>query len=265
MKAVILAAGVSRRLRPLTNSRPKCLLPVGTGAILDHQMRALKSVGIREACLVLGYRREQILEHLAAHHPDVRITPVINHDFFDTNTAHSMWLARAFMACGDVVCLNGDVLFPPRLLRRVVEADHEGSLAVESKRCGDEEVKVTCDDAQRIVRIGKRLPSAEARGEFIGVARLRGRFLEKFVRALDLLVATGHTDAYFEAAMDHMLDDAAGHAVDVTELPSIEIDFLEDYERACAEVIGRFDSQRPANPASTGAERGRRADVDALS
>ncbi len=256
MKAVILAAGVSRRLRPLTSARPKCLLPVGDRTILDHQMRALKAVGIGDACLVVGHRREQILEHVAAHHPDMRITPVINHDFFDTNTAHSLWLARGFMACGDVVCLNGDVLFEPRLLRRVVEAGHEGSLAVETKLCGEEEVKVTCDDADRIVRIGKRLPHAEARGEFIGVARLRGRFLEQFVRALDLLVVAGSTDAYFEAAMDHMLDDAPGHAVDVTDLPSIEIDFLEDYERACRDVFDRFDSRRsPANVTSTGAEQ----------
>jgi choline kinase len=254
MKAVILAAGVSRRLRPLTSSRPKCLLPVGGHTILDHQMRALKSVGIRKVGLLLGYRREQILDHLAAHHPDVHITPIVNHDFFDTNTAHSLWLARSYMACGDVVCLNGDVLFPPRLLRRVVEAGSEGSLAVETKRCGEEEVKVTCDERDRIVRIGKRLPLAEARGEFIGVARLRGAFLDKFVRALDLLVATGQTDAYFEAAMDQMLDDAAGHAVDVTDLPSIEIDFLEDYERACREVIRRFDARRPASAPGAGVD-----------
>ena len=247
MKAVILAAGVSRRLRPLTTSVPKCLLPIREHTILDHQMLALKSVGIREACVVLGYRREQILEHLRVHHPDVRITPVINHDFFDTNTAHSMWLARGFMACGDVVCLNADVLFPPRLMQRVVDADHAGSLAVESKRCGQEEVKVTCDDTGRIVRIGKRLLSSEARGEFIGVARLRGEFLRQFVRALDLLMAAGNADAYFEAAMDQMLDDVAGHAVDVTELPSIEIDFLEDYERARREVITRFEAARPAS------------------
>jgi choline kinase len=155
------------------------------------------------------------------------------------------------MACGDVVCLNGDVLFPPRLLQRVVEADHAGSLAVETKRCGEEEVKVTCDDAQRIVRIGKRVSPSEARGEFIGVARLRGEFLRKFVRALDLLVVAGHADAYFEAAMDQMLDDVAGHAVDVTELPSIEIDFLEDYERARREVIARFEPARPASAASS--------------
>ena len=252
MKAVILAAGVSRRLRPLTASRPKCLLPVGEHTILDHQMRALKSVGIDEACLVLGYRREQILEHLGAHHPDMRITPVINHDFFDTNTAHSMWLARGYMACGDVVCLNGDVLFEPRLLQRVVAGVHQGSLAVESKPCGQEEVKVTCDDGHRIVRIGKRVPISESRGEFIGVARLRGEFLRQFVRALDLLVMAGNTDAYFEAAMDQMLDDVAGHAVDVTDLPSIEIDFLEDYERARKEVLARFDTGRPASVASRG-------------
>jgi choline kinase len=251
MKAVILAAGVSRRLRPLTTSCPKCLLSVGDRTILDHQMRALKAVGIREACLVLGYRREQILEHMATHHPDVLATPVINHDFFDTNTAYSMWLARDYMSCGDVVCLNGDVLFEPRLLQRVVAAEHDGSLAVENKRCGAEEVKVTCDDRQRIVRIGKRVPVAESRGEFIGVARLRGEFLRHFVRALDLLMAAGgQADAYFEAAMDQMLDDVAGYAVDVTDLPSIEIDFLEDYERACQEVLSRFGSAPSACAAS---------------
>ena len=261
MKAVILAAGVSRRLRPLTSSLPKCLLPIKDHTILDHQMLALKAVGIREACLVLGYRREQILEHLRVQHPDMRITPIINHDFFDTNTAHSMWLARSFMACGDVVCLNADVLFPPRLLQRVVDADHAGSLAVEAKPCGQEEVKVTCDETHRIVRIGKRLPSSEARGEFIGVARLRGEFLRQFVRALDLLMAAGNSDAYFEAAMDQMLDDVPGHAVDVTELPSIEIDLLEDYERARREVIARFDSGRPASGKSAPISEGERSRV----
>jgi len=240
MKAVILAAVVSRRLRPLTAALPKCLLRVGEHTILDHQMRALKAVGVREVCVVLGYRREQILDHLASHHPDLRITPVINHDFFDTNTAHSMWLARPFMACGDVISLNADVLFEPQLLRRIVDADHEASLAVESKRCGDEEVKVTCDEADRIVQIGKRIAPSEARGEFIGVARLRGEFLRRFMRALDLLVLAGQGDAYFEAALDQVLGDIAGHAVEVGDLASIEIDFAQDYERARQQVITRF-------------------------
>jgi choline kinase len=52
--------------------------------------------------------------------------------------------------------------------------------------------------------------------------------------------------------MDQMLDDVAGHAVDVTDLPSIEIDFLEDYERARKEVLARFDTGRPASVASRG-------------
>jgi choline kinase len=140
------------------------------------------------------------------------------------------------------VCLNGDVLFEPRLLRRVLDAGYEGSLAVEAKRCGEEEVKVACKKEDRIVRIGKRLPSAGACGEFIGVSRLRGKFLDHFLRALGE-AAANDANAYFEAAIDHILDRVECHAVDVTDLPSIEIDFLQDYERACGEVIDRFSKR----------------------
>ena len=62
MKAVILVAGVSRRLFPLTEYRPKCLMEVGGQSIFEYQMQALISVGVLEVH-VLGYRREQIMEY----------------------------------------------------------------------------------------------------------------------------------------------------------------------------------------------------------
>lgn len=64
MQAVILAAGEGRRLRPLTRSRPKALIPVGNTPVVDYVIEALKGCGIRDIVVVVGYRKEQVIRHL---------------------------------------------------------------------------------------------------------------------------------------------------------------------------------------------------------
>lgn len=240
MKAVILVAGVSRRLYPLTEYRPKCLLEVGGKTILDHQLDAVSALGIREVCLVVGYRREQIREHAEHRYPELEFTYRINHHFFETNTAYSLWLAGEEFLDRDFVYMNGDVLFEPRLLERTVAAPGLATLAVEAKKCGDEEVKVIVDEAGRIHQIGKGLDPARCLGEFIGVARFAAPITAYFFQALDALAHGGSRNDYFEAALAKLAPQHALQAVDVTDLPCIEIDFPEDYERARTAVLTRF-------------------------
>ncbi len=240
MKAVVLVAGVSRRLYPLTEHRPKCLMEVGGKAILDHQIGALRSVGIREVCLVTGYRREQIVAHVEHRYPDMEFEYRINHHFFETNTALSLLEAADAFLDRDFVYLNGDVLFEAALLERVVRAPCQAALAVEAKPCGEEEVKVICDEAGRVLEIGKELDPKLSLGEFIGVARFTAPFTAWFYKALDDVRHDGMRNEYFEEALARMAARHPMHAVDVTDLPCIEIDFPEDYEAACAQVVTRF-------------------------
>ena len=146
MIGVVLVAGVSRRLFPLTEHRPKCLLEVGDRTIFDYQMEALKSVGVKEVCLILGYRREQILEHAERNHPELRFRGVVNHHYFETNTAKSLWTAGKHFLDRDMILLNGDVLFDREVIKGVAEGDYPANMAVEAKPCGDEEVKVETVD-----------------------------------------------------------------------------------------------------------------------
>ncbi|MDP7330860.1 MAG: NTP transferase domain-containing protein, partial [Candidatus Marinimicrobia bacterium] len=82
MKAVILAAGVSRRLYPMTYEMPKCLIEVGEKPILDHQLIALQSADVNDIVLVVGYYREAIINHVQTNFPDMNIEYVINHHYF---------------------------------------------------------------------------------------------------------------------------------------------------------------------------------------
>jgi choline kinase len=239
LKAVVLVAGVSRRLFPLTEESPKCLLDLGGRTIFDFQMAALKAAGVRDVCLVLGYRREQIIEHALGRHADLRFEFVVNHHFFETNTAYSLWLAEEHLRGRDFLYFNGDVLFEPRLLERVVAGPRPASLAVEAKPCGEEEVKVVVTDG-RIRRIGKVLPPADCLGEFIGVARFGAPMTGAFFDALGALAAEGRRMDYFEEALDRIAPAVALGVADVTGLPVIEIDFPADLAAARGGILARL-------------------------
>ena len=64
MKAIILAAGIASRLRPLTDTQPKCLLKIGERCLLERTMDALISNNIKEFIIVTGYRQQQIIDFL---------------------------------------------------------------------------------------------------------------------------------------------------------------------------------------------------------
>ena len=72
MKAIILAAGMASRLRPLTDHKPKCLLEIGKQCLLGRAIEGLIFNGIREVVIVTGYLQEQIIEFVQRHYPDLK-------------------------------------------------------------------------------------------------------------------------------------------------------------------------------------------------
>ena len=73
MKAVILAAGIASRLRPLTDHTPKCLLEIGGRCLLARTLDGLLANGIREVVVVTGYLREQIMDFVGTHYPGLKV------------------------------------------------------------------------------------------------------------------------------------------------------------------------------------------------
>ncbi len=73
MQAVILAAGEGTRVRPLTKSRPKGLIPVANRPIIEYAIRALHLAGIRDIIVVAGYRKEQVTRFLNELDPGIKV------------------------------------------------------------------------------------------------------------------------------------------------------------------------------------------------
>src|SRR5688572_194570 len=120
MKVVILMAGVGSRLG---NSLPKCLTPLRPGyTILDHQLENLAAFA-GQIVAVVGFKKEIILER----HPELCF--VHNPRFDQTNTSQSLLIALRQLRGEDVLVLNGDVVFDPRIIEALDDCP-DSSMAV---------------------------------------------------------------------------------------------------------------------------------------
>ncbi len=230
--AILLAAGAARRLAPEIGDLPKCLADVGGRPIIDYQIAPLPDA---ELVVVVGYRADFLKAELRRRYPAAAFRFVENPDYASTNTIWSLCLAREHLARGAFL-FNADIVIHPGIVERLLAADETKSwLAVTRAACAEEEVKAIVAGDGRILRIGKQLDPADCAGEFIGAARFSPACGARYAEELER-VAADHKGAFFEFALDLILNEQDVRMLDVTDLPCIEIDFSEDLERARNEI-----------------------------
>ncbi|MFH1196286.1 MAG: glycosyltransferase [bacterium] len=230
MKAIILNAGKGSRLAPFTDDNHKCLIDIGERKIIDFQLDALRQAGITDIVIVVGHLKEKIKEYVKKY-SDLNFVFIENDAYQTTNTAYSLLLAKKEMN-DEFIYLNGDVLFDPEMLMRLIHSKHKNALAVEKKKCGEEEVKVTLVK-KRITAISKKVSVSKAYGEFVGIAKFSKDIFSDFKKALEeTIVKEKLLKEYFEYALDKITKKVTLTAVDISDLKTIEVDFPADLEKA---------------------------------
>ena len=233
MIGVILAAGMAKRLRPLTDERPKCLLSVGERTLLERTVDAQRAAGITEWVVVTGYRQEMIRSFLTEHYPQLVFHFIDNPDYAHNNNIFSLWLTRPYTDGKDFLLMDSDILFDPQILPRVLS--EEGSvLALNRHQLGEEEIKVIVDADNRVTEISKVCSISQAIGESVGVEKMTASYSTALFRELEqMIVHEGLIDIFYERAFERLIPQ--GHTfriVDTTDLFSIELDTVEDFENA---------------------------------
>jgi choline kinase len=234
MKAIILAAGQGKRLLPLTQDTPKSLLNISGTTILEYQLVALASSGIKEVVLIGGFRVDKLKDYaeryIALHGLDLKLKVITNKEYDITNNLYSLWLAKDEMTT-DFAVINGDNVFDRKaLLKMIQHREFSASLAIhKNPGYDDEDMKVKLHGEQ-VIEISKKINNYEAHGESIGMRIFRGRGVAAFRYALDMaMIEDVQRSAYLVSAIQHMIDmgDNVGY-VDVTEYKYGELDFFED-------------------------------------
>jgi choline kinase len=232
---LILAAGAGTRLNGDRTARPKCLAAFDGTTLLDLQLRALRSCGIHEVAVVVGFEAERVRR---ACGPGVRV--VENTKFAETNSLYSLWLARPLLGNGFVV-LNCDVLFHPGMLADLLTARHEDALLVSYPQPGDppftdEEMKVTVRRG-RVVDMRKDLPPDEADAENVGIVKFGARSVPRLVALMDRIVTSGSVRDWAPRAFAAFAGEQPLFAIGTRGLPWTEIDTPDDYRHAATQVF----------------------------
>lgn len=244
MKAVILAAGMASRLRPLTEHTPKCLLKVGERSLLQRSIDALKNNGILDFVIVTGYLHEMIKTFVAEEYgSSINVTFIQNEVFDSTNNIYSLWLARPEAEGEEILLLDSDLLYDPEIIARVLADDAKNVLTLIRHDLGEEEMKVVLDKKNgTITEISKTCNPLDAAGESLGIEKMGREYTSALYKELESMMNEEHLEnVFYERAFERLL--AKGHTynvVDVTELFSCELDTVEDFENAKAKIPARL-------------------------
>lgn len=226
IQAVILAAGRGSRLADAINNGPKCLAEVGGRPLIDHQLALLAEAGVQRVLIVTGYRAEEVRAAVGK-----RAAFIHNDTWETTNSLYSLGLCRDWVT-GALVVMNCDVLPHADALRRVLA--HEGNaFAYDSSSGTDEEhTKVELEDDGSLLAMSKELPGYRSQGENVGLLYFDKRAARLLFREVEALLRSGHEHMWVTAVVQVVANYIRLRAVDIADLPWVEIDFPQDLDLA---------------------------------
>ena len=257
-RAVILAAGLGKRLGNLTKDIPKCLLvvePESKKTLLDFLLSALSDNGINEIIIVTGFAEEALKKHISTNWSDkFSVHYIFNDKFSDYNNIYSAYLARNVWD-DETVLLNSDIIFHPDILRNLYREDSRGVLQYastsflivdNSKTLTSESMKTEIDKEGKIRKINKNLDIKTSFGEYIGITYLRGSERVKFLKSLEKNVKEKRFDIYYEDALADILSDSSVFPCSTLSMPWTEVDTEEDLSHA-REIAKKINNLATAN------------------
>ncbi len=242
MRAIMLAAGVGQRLfGGDPNAKPKSLLEFGGKTLIERHLAAIKSTGISDLTLVVGYRADELRAAIKALDTDGFVSFVENPDYREGSSV-SLWCARNVLRGGsDVVFMDADVLYHEDVLGRLVRSDVANCLSYdEDIEPGDEPVKICLKNGVP-AEFGKVVSDTfDGFGEWVGFLKLTPAMAGQLADRLDHFMQNGGRNRPMEDAVRELVRELPAGTfgiADVSDLPWTEIDFPEDVVKARDHVL----------------------------
>ncbi|WP_411967238.1 sugar phosphate nucleotidyltransferase [Haloferax sp. YSSS75] len=207
MKAIVLAAGDGTRLHPLTQTRPKGMLPIGDKPLLEHIVGSIRSAGIDEIVLVVGHKRERIQNHFQNGDDwGVELEYVVQNNPRGTGDA---LLEAEHTVGGDCLVINGDRIVEPELLKELIlchQSTNEACMAITEVNDPTAYGAVTVDD-ETVVDIQEKPEPHEVTSNLVNAGVYAfGPEIFSAIRQTDHYGELRLTDTLREYIQDHTLN-----------------------------------------------------------
>ncbi|MEK6826587.1 MAG: phosphocholine cytidylyltransferase family protein [Nanoarchaeota archaeon] len=235
MKAIILAAGMSRRLEKLTENKPKCLLEVDNKPILAYQLEALMANGVNNIVIVVGYKGFMIKDFIKKHpiFKDWRVVFIENDEYADSNTSYSWWLAREHIKNEQSIFhLHSDLIFFPALVRKVLEDKRKNIICIDKKIPLNESMEqVILDKENKIIHMDKSNVSG-AHGKAVGVAKFSNEAIIYKLDKIKSYVQLKDKNQAFYGIIREAVKDLDYYGLDIGDSFFREVNTTDEYNIA---------------------------------
>lgn len=229
-EAVVVAAGESTRLSPLSLELPKPLFVVdGHEPMLTRTVSALERCGIERISVVVGYQHQKIRSALRG-----RVSYILNPFYSLCNNMGSLWFAHTVVRDKDFLYLHGDLIYDATLLNAVLHKTSEPTvrLLVDFGPADAEAMKVRVEKG-RFVESSKKIPPSATAGEWIGIASFTGGASRLLFDEIEALLLKGEFDAYDTAAFNRLAETSVKFELcSAGDGAWMEIDDYDDLESA---------------------------------
>ena len=230
MKAIILAAGVGNRLKGYFDE-PKCLLKINGKTLIARYLGELDRLGVKDAAIVVGYKKEKIMEEVSALNARPEVTFVENADY-TKGSIMSLYAAKKEIN-DDIILMDADVYFEPEVLKRIVRSKHRDCLLIDRSSKNDGEAVMAGIIGGRVIALERGLKGDyDALGEWVGFTRLSENTAKAFLGFITEKISCGVTDIGYEDCVSDLLKKTEIACEYADGLKWTEIDFKEDVKRA---------------------------------
>jgi choline kinase len=244
ISVILLVAGVGRRLHGAAEG-PKVLLDFGGKSLLERHLAALRANGLEDIHLTVGFESGQIRSELKrlGYNGEIKLTE--NPDY-TLGSLVSFHVQDPLLRSGKtIILMDGDVLYPPQMIRRLLDSPQENVLLLDRNiEPGDEPVKICIRDGKIVDFRKKPVHEHEWHGESVGFFRFSPAMASELADICAAYVREGRTaEEYEEAIRDKILVEPERFAAtDVSDIPWTEIDFVEDIDRAQNQILPRLEA-----------------------
>lgn len=239
MQAVILAAGMGKRLKDLTSEATKCMVKVNGVAMIDRMMGSLDKLGLSRVVVVVGYEGQKLMDYIEALDIATPVVYVENSIYDKTNNIYSLYLAREYLLQEDTILLESDLVFEENVLRKLMNHPYPSLVLVDKFESWMDGTVVTLDEDDNIKSfVNKREFDFDRIDEYyktVNIYKFSREFSELYyVPFLEIYCKALGTNEYYEQVLKVItfLDDPHIKAVRLEGEKWYEIDDVQDLDIA---------------------------------
>lgn len=242
MQAIILAAGMGRRLGDLTRGHTKCMVEVNGQTLIDRAIHQLSKLNLMRLVLVVGYKGKELKEYIGNRYDDILKIEYIENPIYDrTNNIYSLALAKDILCEDDSLLLESDLIFEDSMLEMLVNHPDPNLALVAKYETWMDGTMVRLDSERNIVNF---VPKAAFRFEDVSVYyktvniyKFSKEFSQKeYVPFLDAYSKVMGNNEYYEQVLRviTMVHNSTLKALDIEDKKWYEIDDIQDLDIASA-------------------------------